>query len=200
MTPTAPFALVVGAAQAAGAAVSNYLAAYGYNVVAVDAGLRPSGYADQVHLDADLAHEAEIKRVVAEARALFGAPSLLVVALPAPAPLPPSQALRTATVGWLDVTQAIAEAMARGGAGQIVFLPPPPIAQTAGQALAAATQRAAAEAFATQFAGLGVRVNTVEVSPQARATAYRDVLGAVTYLDQAKTLWGEVIRPGRLAA
>lgn len=42
-------------------------------------------------------------------------------------------------------------------------------------------------------------VNAIEVSSQTAASAHREVLGAVVYLEQAKTSCGEGVHPERLA-
>ncbi|MFZ0266433.1 hypothetical protein [Caulobacter sp.] len=201
MSSSAPKALVAGAGAPAGSAVSNWLAARGYRVLAVDIGLGPSGYSDQVHLDADLVQAGEIKRVSGETKRVLGEPDILVVALPAPATLPLSAALRAATDDWLDFTQTVAETMALRRQGHVVLLlPQPPEPLTIGQTLGAKAQRAAVEALASHFSTTGVRVNAIAVSPQAVASGHREVLGAVDYLERAKTLWGEMIHPERLAA
>ncbi len=203
MTPSSQVAFVAGAAAPVGVAISNYLAASGYAVVAIDIGLRPSGYADQVHLNADLAHPSEVKRVIAVASDVVGEPDTVVLALPAPEPEgeSPRQALQGATEGWLDFTHAIGELMARRGGGHILFLLPSKVDRpTAGQALAAATQRAAVDAFSAKFAPARVRVNAIALSPHAGKNAFRDVLGAVIYFEQQTSIMGEAIHLGRLAA
>ncbi|MBO9708066.1 MAG: SDR family oxidoreductase [Caulobacter sp.] len=168
-------AIVTGASQGIGEAVSNFLVAKGYRVVGNSRNIKPSGYDDQINIAGDIGDPEVAQKVVDTAVERFGRIDTLInnagqfIAKPfVEYTVEDYERLLSVNLsGFFHITQRAAAQMLKQGTGHIVnittSLADQPLASVPA-ALASLTKgglNAVTRSLAIEYADKGIRVNAI---------------------------------------
>lgn len=168
-------AIITGASQGIGAALTDAYLDRGYRVVAVSRSIQPSGNPDVLTIAGDIGDAATGRRAVEEAIARFGRVDTLVnnAGIFVAAPFTDytdeqyRQVLSTNVNGFFYITQAAIEAMEKQGGGHVVSITttlvdhPTAKVPSVLASLSKGGVSAATKSLAIEYATRGVRVNAV---------------------------------------
>ncbi len=220
-------AIVTGASQGIGAGIAAAFSAAGYAVVGTALSVEPSGTPDVLMLAGDIAQAETAELVIEQALDRFGRVDTLVndagifIGKPFTEYTFDDYVAITSVnlTGFFHITQRAIRQMVAQGGGHVVNVSTSLVEHAdrrTPSALASLTKgglEAVTRSLATEYAGRGVRVNTVALgvikTPLHDAASYReladrhplgrvgevgDVVDGVLYLERASFVTGEVLR------
>ncbi|WP_077033560.1 SDR family NAD(P)-dependent oxidoreductase [Pelomonas sp. KK5] len=222
----AKVAIVTGASQGIGDGLVKALRERGYGVIATSRSIQPSNDPGVLAVAGDIGNPDTARRVVEQGLARFGRIDLLVnnagifIAKPFTQYTQQDFEAKIATnvAGFFHITQAAVAAMEKAGSGHVVSISTSLVDHANSNvpsALASLTKgslNAVTRSLAIEYAGRGIRFNTVApgiiktpmhapethgflsaLHPMGHMGEIEDIVNAVVYLDNAPFVTGEIL-------